>query len=132
MKVYQLCRYSLILLVLCFGKNVHAAGQSIVDKVFTLQSLPRITAQLTLQDNQLSVQLNEQTPQFLTELSPLISGYESVLLQVRDLNQDGIAEIAVLSAVNFGGTSLCYEVFQYQAATQTMQRWASASFCRKV
>ena len=132
MKVYQLCRYSLILLVLLSVKNVHALGQAVLDQRFVLRHLPHITAQLSLQDHQLWVQLNEQTPQFLTELSPMVRGYEAALLQIRDLNQDGVAEIAVLSSVNFGGTSLCYEVFQYQASTQTMQRLASASFCRKV
>ena len=132
MKVYPCYRYLLILLVLFFWENVHAAAQSLFDHTFTLQQLPQVTAQLSLQDNQIWVQLNRQPPQFLTELSPLVVGYETALLQVRDLNHDGVAEIAVLSAVNFGGTSLCYEVFQYQSATQTLQRLASASFCRKV
>jgi hypothetical protein len=132
MKVYPHYRYLLILLVLFLAKNVHAVGQAVFDKTFILQNLPRVSVRLDLQENQLWIHINEQAPQFLTELSPIVVGYETALLQVRDLNQDGLAEIAVLSSVNFGGTSLCYEVFQYQASKQTIQRLPSASFCHKV
>lgn len=121
-------RLLISLIVLLNSSLIQAATVNNHEIYFEIK--PGLAAWAFIEDNLVMLQVGESQPVVLEAINPLLyAGWRNLYLKIRDYDQDGLNDLAVLQSVGHGGIDRCYAIYRYNPQKQQFNRRKSFDRC---